>query len=112
MVAWFKSEDASSAWKSAVGSWQARVTKGSVTRKGRGRTRRHISRCLPHRLRPPPDMDFGQHHEAGLHHLLRHPLRFCKEEYRSESSRHNHPNWLTWSLWWEGRGLRILQRRG
>ena len=33
MVAWFKSEDASSAWKSAVGSWQARVTKGSVTKR-------------------------------------------------------------------------------
>ncbi|CAE7286887.1 unnamed protein product [Symbiodinium necroappetens] len=33
MVAWFKSEDANSAWKSAVGSWQGRVTKGSVTRK-------------------------------------------------------------------------------
>ena len=33
MVAWFKSEDASPAWKSAVGSWQARVTKGSVTRR-------------------------------------------------------------------------------
>ena len=33
MVAWYKSEDASPAWKSAVGSWQARVTKGSITRK-------------------------------------------------------------------------------
>ena len=33
MVAWFKSEDAGPAWKSAVGSWQARVTKGSVTRR-------------------------------------------------------------------------------
>ena len=33
MVAWFKSEDADSAWNSSVGSWQARVTKGSVTKK-------------------------------------------------------------------------------
>ena len=33
MVAWFKSEDASSAWKSSVGSWQGRETRGSVTRK-------------------------------------------------------------------------------
>jgi len=33
MVAWFKSEEADSAWKSAVGSWQAHVTRGSPTRK-------------------------------------------------------------------------------
>ena len=33
MVAWFKSEDAGPAWKSAVGSWEAHVTKGSVTRR-------------------------------------------------------------------------------
>ena len=42
MVAWFKSEDANPVWKSAVGSWQGRVTKGSVTRKveaGNGATR-------------------------------------------------------------------------
>ena len=42
MVAWFKSEDASPAWSSAVGSWQARVTKGSITRKveaGNGATK-------------------------------------------------------------------------
>ncbi|CAE7370847.1 unnamed protein product, partial [Symbiodinium sp. CCMP2456] len=42
MVAWFKSEDSGPAWRSAVGSWQGRVTKGSVTRKveaGNGATR-------------------------------------------------------------------------
>ncbi|CAE7848168.1 unnamed protein product [Symbiodinium sp. KB8] len=42
MVAWFKSEDARPVWKSAVGSWQGGVTKGSVTRKvepGNGATR-------------------------------------------------------------------------
>ena len=36
MVAWFKSEDADSAWKSSVGSWQGRVTKGSATKKVEG----------------------------------------------------------------------------
>ena len=42
MVAWFKSEDANPVWKSAVGNWQGRVTKGSITRKveaGNGATR-------------------------------------------------------------------------
>ena len=42
MVAWFKSEDATPAWQSAVGSWQGRVTKGSIARKveaGNGATR-------------------------------------------------------------------------
>ena len=42
MVAWFKSEDASPEWQSAVGSWQGRVTRGSITRKveaGSGATR-------------------------------------------------------------------------
>ncbi|CAE7320390.1 unnamed protein product [Symbiodinium sp. CCMP2592] len=36
MVAWFKSEDADSTWKSSVGGWQGRVTKGSVTKKVEG----------------------------------------------------------------------------
>ena len=42
MVAWFKSEDANPVWKSAVGSWQGHVTKGTITRKveaGNGATR-------------------------------------------------------------------------
>eukprot|EP00439_Symbiodinium_sp_Y106_P048213 s2761_g6.t1 len=42
MVAWFKSQDANPLWKSAVGIWQGRVTKGSITRKfeaGSGATR-------------------------------------------------------------------------
>ena len=42
MVAWFKSQDANPLWKSAVGIWQGRVTKGSITRKfeaGSGTTR-------------------------------------------------------------------------
>ena len=33
MVAWFKSQDANPVWKSAVGTWQGRVTKGSITRR-------------------------------------------------------------------------------
>ncbi|CAE7341694.1 unnamed protein product [Symbiodinium sp. CCMP2456] len=33
MVAWYKSEDANPFWRSSVGNWEGRVTKGSVTRK-------------------------------------------------------------------------------
>ena len=33
MVAWYKSEDANPYWRSSVGNWEGRVTKGSVTRK-------------------------------------------------------------------------------
>ena len=48
MMAWFKSEDAGPDWKSAVGKWQGRVTKGSVSRKiesgnGAGRPVTYIS---------------------------------------------------------------------
>ena len=90
MVAWFKSEYANPEWKSAVGSWKGRVTKGSVTAKvevGHGATRavRYLSGNTH------AGYDFGR--------IMKPDYTICSVtryagHHRNRILQTSHPNWL------------------
>ncbi|CAE7327735.1 unnamed protein product [Symbiodinium microadriaticum] len=90
MVAWFKSEEADSAWNSAVGSWQARVTRGSPTKKveaGHGATS------------PVAYLSGDAHTGIDFGVIMKPDFTICSvTRYLGGTNKrilqHNHPNWL------------------
>ena len=91
MVAWFKSEDASTAWKSAVGSWQGRATRGSPTRKveaGHGAT--YPVAYLTGDVHT--GYDFGQIMKQDF--TICSVTRYIEGGVQKRILQHNQPNWL------------------
>ena len=90
MVAWFKSEEADSGWNSAVGSWQARVTRGSPTKKveaGHGATS------------PVAYLSGDAHTGIDFGVIMKPDFTICSvTRYLGGTNKrilqHNHPNWL------------------
>ncbi|CAE7451379.1 pol [Symbiodinium sp. CCMP2456] len=91
MVAWFKSEDVSSAWKSAVGSWQGHSTRGSVTRKV---VAGHGARF------PVAYLAGGVHDGYDFGQIMKQDFTICSVTRYIEGGQqkrilqHNQPNWL------------------
>ena len=98
MVAWFQSEDASADWKSSVGSWQGRVTRGSVTRKveaGYG-AKFPVAYLAGD---PHAGYDFGQIMKQD--YTICSVTRYIEGGVRKRILQHNQPNWLHGH--WEGK---------
>ena len=91
MVAWFKSEEADVAWKSSVGSWQARATRGSPTRKveaGHGA-------AFPVAYltgNPHTGIDFGVIMKPDF--TICSVTRYLEGGQHKRILQHNQPNWL------------------
>ena len=91
MVAWFKSEDASAAWKSAVGSWQGRATRGSPTRKVEaGHGAKFPVAYLAGDVHT--GYDFGQIMKQDF--TICSVTRYVEGGVQKRILQHNQPNWL------------------